>query len=118
MRKKAIETVSGICLLISGMFIPMKNVEAFDTYTASLAESESDTSDDWYNETKKRLLGDMSDPYGFYYTIPSCEESELYYGSGLGDTLYICIYEEKAIAFLFLCRVYFGMIYMRQMNIL
>lgn len=44
MRKKAIETVSGICLLISGMFIPMKNVEAFDTYTASLAESESDTS--------------------------------------------------------------------------
>lgn len=40
MRKKAIETVLGICLLISGMFIPMKNVEAFDTYTASLAESE------------------------------------------------------------------------------
>ena len=77
MRKKAIETVSGICLLISGMFIPMKNVEAFDTYTASLAESESDTSDDWYNETKKRLLGDIRDPYGFYYTIPSCEESEL-----------------------------------------
>ena len=34
MRKKAIETVLGICLLISGMFIPMKNVEAFDTYTA------------------------------------------------------------------------------------
>ena len=92
MRKKAIETVLGICLLISGMFIPMKNVEAFDTYTASLAESESDTSDDWYNETKKRLLGDIRDPYGFYYTIPSCEESELYYGSGLGDTLYICIY--------------------------
>ena len=26
--------------------------------------------------------------------------------------------QEKAIAFLFLCRVYLGMIYMRQMNIL
>ena len=92
MRKKAIETVSGICLLISGMFIPMKNVEAFDTYTASLAESESDTSDDWYNETMNRILGDIRDPYGFYYTTPGCEETDLYYGSGLGDTLYICIY--------------------------
>ena len=49
MRKKAIETVLGICLLISGMFIPMKNVEAFDTYTASLAESENDTYDYLYN---------------------------------------------------------------------
>lgn len=117
MRKKAIETVSGICLLISGMFIPMKNVEAFDTYTASLAESESDTSDDWYNETKKRLLGDIRDPYGFYYTIPSCEESELMVRDW--EIRFIFAYiQEKAIAFLFLCRVYFGMIYMRQMNIL
>lgn len=55
MRKKAIETVSGICLLISGMFIPMKNVEAFDTYTASLAESESDTSDDWYKNKEETI---------------------------------------------------------------
>ena len=41
---------------------------------------------------RRDYLGDIRDHMVFYYTIPSCEESELYYGSGLGDTLYICIY--------------------------
>lgn len=118
MRKKAIETVLGICLLISGMFIPMKNVEAFDTYTASLAESESDTSDDWYNETKKRLLGDIRDPYGFYYTIPFSVKSQNYIMVRDWEIRFIFAYiQEKAIAFLFLCRAYLGMIYMHPMNI-
>lgn len=92
MRKKVLETVLGTCLAIFGISIQMKTVEAFGTYNASQTEAESDTADDWYNKTMKRLLGDIRDPYGFYYTIPSCEETELYYGSGLGDTLYICIY--------------------------
>ena len=91
MRKKALETVLGTCLVILGISIQMKNVEAFGAYTANQTESES-AADDWYNETMKRILGDIRDPYGFYYTTPGCEETDLYYGSGLGDTLYICIY--------------------------
>ena len=89
--KKALETVLGTCLVILGISIQMKNVEAFGAYTANQTESES-AADDWYNETMKRILGDIRDPYGFYYTTPGCEETDLYYGSGLGDTLYICIY--------------------------
>ena len=92
MRKKVLETVLGSCLVVLGISIQMKNVEAFGTYTASQTESESDIADDWYNKTMKRLLGDIRNPCGFYYTVPSCEESEIYYGSGLGDTLYIAIY--------------------------
>lgn len=91
MRKKALETVLGTCLVILGISIQMKNVEAFGAYTANQTESES-AADDWYNETMKRILGDIRDPYGFYYTTPGCEETDLYYGSGLGDALYICIY--------------------------
>lgn len=84
MRKKALETVLGTCLVILGISIQMKNVEAFGAYTANQTESES-AADDWYNETMKRILGDIRDPYGFYYTTPGCEKTDLYYGSGLGD---------------------------------
>ena len=48
MRKKALETVLGTCLVILGISIQMKNVEAFGAYTANQTESES-AADDWYN---------------------------------------------------------------------
>lgn len=87
MKKNVVKIVLG-CLVATVCGGQVQRVKAFGSYETNTTNAEED---DW-EEKMRKLLGDIRNPYGFYYTTPMCEETDLYYGSGLGDTLYICIY--------------------------
>lgn len=103
MGKKILKNVMIACLMVISFTVHIQKVEAFEfgrgennisqeLYKIGSIDTEDDEREAWYNEEMRKVFGDIRSPYGYYYTTPWCEESEEYYGSELGDTLYICIY--------------------------
>lgn len=72
MKKNVVKIVLG-CLVATVCGGQVQRVKAFGSYETNTTNAEED---DW-EEKMRKLLGDIRNPYGFYYTTPMCEETDL-----------------------------------------